>query len=77
MGIYRPIIVPLILILMNTVLSLLGIEIPVIAFIGEPVIALAAGTLIAVYGLMAKADTWNGLKRSCFQSTRMWTVSLP
>lgn len=72
-----PIIVPLILILMNTVLSLLGIEIPVIAFIGEPVIALAAGTLIAVYGLMAKADTWNGLKRSCFQSTRMWTMSLP
>ena len=72
-----PIIVPLILILMNTVLSLLGIEIPVIAFIGEPVIALAAGTLIAVYGLMAKADTWNGLKRSCFQSIRMWTVSLP
>ncbi len=52
-----PIIVPLVLILLNTVLSLLGIDIPVIAFIGEPVIALAAGTLIAVYGLMAKADT--------------------
>ncbi|MCC2255361.1 GntP family permease [Ruminococcus sp. CLA-AA-H200] len=52
-----PIIVPLILILMNTVLSLLGIDIPVVSFIGEPVIALAAGTLIAVYGLMAKADT--------------------
>ncbi len=52
-----PIIVPLVLILLNTVLSLLGIDIPVIAFIGEPVIALAAGTLIAIYGLMAKADT--------------------
>ena len=52
-----PIIVPLILILMNTVLSLLGITIPAISFIGEPVIALAAGTLIAVYGLMAKNNT--------------------
>ena len=52
-----PIIVPLILILTNTVLSLLGITNPVISFIGEPVIALAAGTLIAIYGLMPKADT--------------------
>lgn len=52
-----PIIVPLILILTNTVLSLLGITNSVISFIGEPVIALAAGTLIAIYGLMPKADT--------------------
>ena len=52
-----PIIVPLILILMNTVLGLLGISIPAISFIGEPIIALAVGTLISIYGLMAKADT--------------------
>ncbi len=49
-----PIVVPLILILSSTILGLFGIEIQIISFLGEPIIALAVGTLIAIYGLMAK-----------------------
>lgn len=52
-----PIIVPLVLILLNTVLGLLNISNSVIAFFGDPIIALAIGTLISVYGLMPKEDT--------------------
>lgn len=51
-----PIIVPLVLILAQTVCNLLGKSNHVLAFIGEPIIALAIGTLIAVYGLMRKSD---------------------
>ncbi|MCD8018611.1 MAG: GntP family permease [Clostridiales bacterium] len=51
-----PIVVPLILILANTILDLMGIEISILAFLGEPIIALAIGTLIAIYGLMAHSD---------------------
>ncbi len=48
------IVVPLILILSSTILGLFGIEIQLISFLGEPIIALAIGTLLAIYGLMAK-----------------------
>lgn len=51
-----PIIIPLVLILAQTVCNLLGKSNQVLAFIGEPIIALAIGTLIAVYGLMRKSD---------------------
>lgn len=51
-----PIVVPLVLILANTILDLAGIEISILAFLGSPIIALAIGTLIAIYGLMAKDD---------------------
>lgn len=51
-----PIVVPLILILANTILDLAGIEISLLAFLGSPIIALAIGTLLAIYGLMAKSD---------------------
>lgn len=55
-----PIIVPLILILTNTVVSFIGIEdgalSQVIAFLGEPVVALGIGTLLAIYGLVKKED---------------------
>lgn len=49
-----PIIIPLVLILVSTILGLLGISNPVISFLGDPVIALSAGTVIAIYGLMGK-----------------------
>lgn len=52
-----PIIVPLVLILTQTVCNLAGFSSPILAFLGEPIIALAIGTLIAVYGLMNKNDT--------------------
>lgn len=51
-----PIVVPLVLILANTILGLAGVEISILAFLGSPIIALAIGTLIAIYGLMAKDD---------------------
>ena len=49
-----PIIIPLVLILTNTILGLAGIKVPFIQFIGEPIVALAIGTLLAIYGLMGK-----------------------
>lgn len=51
-----PIIIPLILILAQTVCNLIGKSNQVLAFVGEPIIALAVGTLIAVYGLMRKGN---------------------
>ncbi|MDO4459848.1 MAG: gluconate:H+ symporter [Clostridia bacterium] len=49
-----PIVVPLVLILAQTICKLAGFQNSVLAFFGEPIIALAIGTLLAVYGLMAK-----------------------
>lgn len=51
-----PIVVPLVLILANTILGMAGIKIGLLSFLGAPIIALAIGTLIAVYGLMKKND---------------------
>ncbi|MCR5772193.1 MAG: GntP family permease [Butyrivibrio sp.] len=51
-----PIVIPLILILTNTVLGLFDIDVCCLKFIGEPVIALGIGTIIAIYGLMGRAD---------------------
>ncbi len=52
-----PIIVPLVLILANTILDLMGTSISILAFLGSPIVALSIGTLIAIYGLMAKDET--------------------
>lgn len=53
-----PIVIPLVLILTKTVVSLVGIsEGPVynlIALFGEPIVALAIGTVLAIYGLVRK-----------------------
>lgn len=51
-----PIVVPLVLILSQTICNLAGIKISILAFLGEPIIALAIGTVIAIYGLMGKED---------------------
>ncbi len=51
-----PIIIPLVLILTNTILGLLNASNPILKFIGEPVISLGIGTLIAIYGLMGRVD---------------------
>ncbi|MCQ2509761.1 MAG: GntP family permease [Lachnospiraceae bacterium] len=51
-----PIVVPLVLILSQTICNLAGIKISILAFLGEPIIALAIGTIIAIYGLMGKED---------------------
>lgn len=52
-----PILVPLALILANTIAGMVGFKNPILSFLGAPIISLAIGTLIAIYGLMAKADT--------------------
>ena len=52
-----PIIVPLILILANTIVGMMGQSISILAFLGSPIVALSIGTLIAIYGLMAKDPT--------------------
>lgn len=52
-----PIIVPLVLILANTIADMAGADISLLAFLGSPIIALSIGTLIAIYGLMAKNPT--------------------
>lgn len=61
-----PIVVPLILILANTVLGFVGLsEGPLYQFmelVGSPIVALGIGTLLAIYGLMAKAPTKEVLK---------------
>lgn len=51
-----PIVIPLVLILASTILGLAGIHNSLISFLGDPVIALAAGTVIAIYGLMGKSS---------------------
>lgn len=51
-----PIIVPIILILLKTILGFAGISNAFIDFVGAPIISLAIGTLLAIYGLMAKED---------------------
>lgn len=52
-----PIIVPIILILLKTVLDFVGVSNSLIDFFGAPIVALGIGTLLAVYGLVAKRDT--------------------
>ncbi len=49
-----PIVIPLILILSKTVLEFAGISNQVITLLGSPIVALAIGTLLAIYGLSAK-----------------------
>lgn len=51
-----PILIPLLMILTATILNLLKMSNPVISFIGDPIIALSVGTVIAIYGLMGKEN---------------------
>ena len=52
-----PIVVPLVLILSQTIADFAGYENNLLAFLGKPIIALGIGTLLAIYGLMAHEDT--------------------
>lgn len=51
-----PIIIPIVLILLKTVLDFVGISNSVIDFFGSPIVALGIGTLLSIYGLVAKED---------------------
>lgn len=47
-----PIIIPIVLILMKTILDFVGIHNSVIDLLGSPIVALGIGTLLAIYGLV-------------------------
>ncbi|MBR4211325.1 MAG: GntP family permease, partial [Oscillibacter sp.] len=57
-----PIVVPLVLILANTIAGFAGFSNQILTFLGAPIVALGIGTLLAIYGLMGKADTKEVLK---------------
>lgn len=56
-----PIVIPLVLILSNTILGFAGVKsgpvYQVMALFGSPIVALGIGTLLAIYGLAAKKPT--------------------
>ena len=49
-----PIIIPIVLILLKTVLDFVGVGNAFIDFFGSPIVALGIGTLLAIYGLVKK-----------------------
>lgn len=56
---FAPILIPILLILMNTIASAMGASgalKTVMALIGDPIVAVAIGLLIAIYGLAGKID---------------------
>ncbi len=57
-----PIVVPILLILVNTVLDFAGISNDVISLVGSPIVALGIGTLLAIYGLVWKRPNAEVLK---------------
>ena len=59
---FLPIIVPVVLILMNTVSAAKGIKNPIILLLGNPITAILIGTLIAVYGLTKKVSRQKVIK---------------
>lgn len=74
---FAPIVIPLILILIQTVSKFMGLKeglaFEVISFIGHPIIALIIGTLISIYGLgnkMSRKEVNDAMSRAV-QSTGM------
>lgn len=56
---FMPIILPILLILMNNVLKLLAVEGPVaefLIFLGQPIVAVAAGLLVSIFALSRTMD---------------------
>lgn len=56
---FAPVVVPLILIFLNTIFSFLKIEsvaTKIVTFAGNPIVALIVGTLISIYGLGQRMD---------------------
>lgn len=53
---FAPIIVPVLLILCNTVLGAMGITSALVTVVGNPIFAVLMGLLIAIYGLTRKED---------------------
>lgn len=67
---FAPILVPIILILLNNVLAVVGVEaspvVDFLIFLGEPIVAVAIGTIIAIVGLtrgFSRKDTLNEMEK--------------
>ncbi len=71
---FAPILFPIVFILLKTGLKSAGVENGIISLLGQPIVALAVGLVIAVYGLMrqfGKADTLNAMEEGLKSSGKL------
>ena len=71
---FSPILCPILLILLKTGLKSAGVENGVVSLLGQPIVALALGLLIAIYGLMrrfGKSDTLNAMEEGLKASGKL------
>lgn len=71
---FSPILFPILLILLKTGLKSAGVENGVVSLLGQPIVALALGLLIAIYGLMrrfGKSDTLNAMEEGLKASGKL------
>ena len=71
---FSPILFPILLILLKTGLKSAGVENSVVSLLGQPIVALALGLLIAIYGLMrrfGKNDTLNAMEEGLKASGKL------
>ena len=54
---FAPIVVPIILMALSSALAMAQIQIPIITFLGTPIIAIAVGVLLALYVLITQKRT--------------------
>lgn len=62
---FAPILLPIVLIILKTAMTSFGIENPVLSLLGQPIVALALGLLVAIYGLTrnyTKQETLNAME---------------
>ena len=71
---FAPILFPIVFILLKTGLKSAGMENAVVSLMGQPIVALAIGLLIAIYGLMrqfGKSETLNAMEEGLKASGKL------
>lgn len=71
---FAPILLPIILIILKTVCTSFGVENSIIALLGQPIVALALGLLVAIYGLTrkyTKQETLNAMEEGLKASGKL------
>ena len=71
---FAPILFPIVFILLKTGLKSAGMENAVVSLLGQPIVALAIGLLIAIYGLMGqfgKSETLNAMEEGLKASGKL------
>lgn len=71
---FAPILLPIVLIILKTALSSFGVENSVISLLGQPIVALALGLLVAIYGLTkkyTKQETLNAMEEGLKASGKL------